>query len=288
MARNSGIALFVIAGLAALLPLAAPAAAAQKPLRVCAAAADMPFSDAKGEGFENKIATLIAADFDRPLESIWLQDGGKDAQAPLAAGVCDLVIGVPDGFSGMATTHPYYWSSYVLISRTDRHLGVSSLKDHRLRGLRIGVASVGGDDLLSPPARVLSQIGLGKNLVAYPIDASSHADRIVAAIVHGDIDIAAVWGPAAGYWVQNAAAPLTVTTIGDTDEFSSRKTHFELLGLQYEIAMGVRQGDEALRAALDGAIDRDQPRIDAILRAYGVPLIEPTRLSTAASAGPAE
>ncbi|HEX3882119.1 MAG TPA: quinoprotein dehydrogenase-associated putative ABC transporter substrate-binding protein [Stellaceae bacterium] len=282
----------VIAALAALLPPAAAAVASDAPLRVCAARDNMPFSDANGEGFENKLASLVAADLGRPLVYGWLADGTKDPLTALAAGHCDLVIGVPAGFSGVATTHPYYWSSYVLISRTDRGLGISSLKDHRLRGLKIGVASIDGDTLYAPPARALSQSGLGKNLVAYPVDdggdGPSQSGKIVDAIVHGDVDIAAVWGPSAGYWARKAPAALTVTTIGDTDEFSARKTHFELLGLQYEIAMAVRQDDERLRTALDGAIARDRPRMEAVLKEYGVPLIEPTRLSSANPRGSTE
>jgi quinoprotein dehydrogenase-associated probable ABC transporter substrate-binding protein len=282
MSRNSLGALFILAA-AASLPAPADAATADTPLRVCAAAHAMPVSDSKGEGFENKIAALVAADLGRPLDYIWVPVSTPPVTA-LAAGRCDLVVGVPAEFGGVATTHPYYWSSYVLVSRADRHLGVSSLKDHRLRKLKVGVTS-----LDAPPARALAQSGLGENLVAYPAaDDAAPVDGVIDAVVRGDVDVAAVWGPSAGYWARRATDPLTVTIIGDTDEFSAKKTHFELLGLQFEIAMGVRQDDEALRTALDRVIAQDRPRIAAVLNGYGVPQIEPTRLSAATPPGAAE
>lgn len=281
MKRSSGFALSIFAGFAALLPFAVRAAAAGQPLRVCAASADMPFSDAQGNGFENKIAALVANDLGRPLSYVWVSKQTPPVTA-LAAGSCDLVIGVPAGVGGVAITHPYYWSGYVLISRADRNLGVSSLKDHRLRKLKIGVTTTD-----APPARAALQSGLGKNLVAMPSGKGS-ADGVVDAVVQGDVDVAAVWGPAAGYWARKAVVPLKVTTIGDTDEFSAKKTHFELLGLQFEIAMGVRPDDEALRTALDRMIARDRPRIEAVLDEYDVPRIEPTRLSAANPPGATE
>jgi quinoprotein dehydrogenase-associated probable ABC transporter substrate-binding protein len=285
MVVNKGAAAILAAfGLIALGGLSARAAE-QAPLRVCADPRNMPFSDAKEEGFENKLATLIAVSLGRPLTYVWEAQASDNPASALDAGRCDLLVGVPAGFDGVEPTVPYYWSSYVLLSRADRKLGISSLKDHRLRHLKIAVASVAGNDLYSPPAHVAAQLGLGKNLVGYPIDGGNadEASRgsIVEAVARGDVDIAAVWGPLAGYFVKHSPVPLDVTVIGDTDEFSSRKIHFELLGLQYEIAMAVRQGDDGLRRQLDAAIERAQPQIDAVLKQYGVPLVEPARLAVA-------
>ncbi|HZT86448.1 MAG TPA: quinoprotein dehydrogenase-associated putative ABC transporter substrate-binding protein [Stellaceae bacterium] len=260
---------------------AAPAAAAE-PLRVCASQDNMPFSNAAQAGFENKLATLVTDELKRPLAYTWLPAAAAEVAA-LNAGECDLVMDVPHQLGAVETTHPYYWSGYVLISRSDRKLGLTSLKDHRLRDLRIGVASVGGDPTYTPPAHVMAALGLGKNLVGFPIDGGGDSvglrKRLVDAVANGDVDLAAVWGPMAGYFVQRSPVKLTVTTIGDTDEFSARKTHFELIALQYEMAMAVRPGNDRLRDAVDEVIARKQPEIDAILRSYGVPLIEPTRLS---------
>ncbi|MBV8739136.1 MAG: hypothetical protein JO007_18170 [Alphaproteobacteria bacterium] len=170
-----------------------------------------------------------------------------------------------------------------MISRTDCNLDITSTKDHRLRQLKIGVATVGGDLLYSPPAHALAGLGLERQLVGYPADggagSAGQRGRIIDAVVRGDIDIAAVWGPLAGYFVQRAPVRLKVTVVGDTDEFSNRKAHFELLGLQYEISMGVQRGNDELRRQLDLAIGRARPSINAVLTDFGVPLIEPARLS---------
>ena len=280
--RRLAVAVFGIAvfGVASVLASAARATA-PKPLVVCSDPDNMPFSNAKGEGFENRLAVIVAAQLGRPLAYDWLPQRPDLVREELAAGRCDMVIGVPTQSDWLKPTQPYYWSSYVLISRADRKLDITSLKDHRLRHLKIGVASVGVNDLYSPPAHVLAGLGLAKQLIGYQIDGEANRiterGRIVDAVVHGDIDIAALWEPLAGYFVQRQPVKLNVIPVGDTDEFSSRKTHFELLGLQYEISMGVRQGNETLFRQLDRVIEHEHPAIAALLASFGVPLIAPAR-----------
>lgn len=260
------------------------------PLRVCAERHNMPFSNTNGDGFENKLVELIAAELGRPLDYIWTTPQRDSLREALAGGSCDVVAGMPSQPDWAQTTRPYYWSSYVFISRADRKLDITSLKDHRLRLMKIGVASVRSGRLFTPPAHILAEAGLRENLIGYPIDAGGPEQRarIIGAVARDDIDIAAVWGPSVGYFAQRSPVPVTVTPIGDTDEFSSRKAHFELLGLQYEIAMGVRRGNDALRQVLDQAITRKKSEIDALLRGFGVPLIQPAQLSAVAtpSSGP--
>lgn len=288
------VATAVAVGAFALVTSASPSRAdAVKPvLRVCADPDNMPFSNAQGKGFENALAALVATQLGKRLDYTWTGSERASAGQALEADKCDVVIGVPIQLDRIATTQPYYWSSYVLISRTDRNLDISSLKDHRLRQMKIGVASVGGDQMFSPPAHALAQAGLADRLVGYPIDGESGSTerraRIVEAVAKGDIELAAVWGPLAGYFIQRSPVPLTAAPIGDTDEFSARKTHFELLALQYEIAMGVRPGNDALHRDLDRVIVQRRADIDALLRRYGVPLIEPDRLAAAAPADTAD
>ena len=258
--------------------------AGQNPIRVCADPDNLPVSNTQGEGFENKLAVLVARELGRPLAYVW-SPHSESVREALDERRCDLVIGVPLQLGGVETTRPYYWSSYVLVSRADRGLDITSLKDKRLRQLKIGVAAIGEDAMYTPPAHALAQSGLADNLIGYRID-GDRADRngeIVAAVARGDIDIGAQWGPLAGYFAQRSPTPLTMTMIGDTDEFSARKTHFELLGLQYEIAMAVREGDDALRDALDEVIARRKSEIKSLLTSFGVPLIEPEQLSSAAA-----
>ena len=250
-------------------------------IHVCADPDNSPVSNAEGEGFENKLAVIVARELGRPLTYVW-SPHSESVREALDQRRCDLVVGVPIQLGGLETTRPYYWSSYVLVSRADRGLNITSLKDKRLRQLKIGVAAIGEDAMYTPPAHALAQSGLADNLIGYRIDGDRNGD-IVAAVARGDIDIGAQWGPLAGYFAQRSPAVLTLTMIGDTDEFSARKTHFELLGLQYEIAMAVREGNDALRDALDETIARRRNEIKSLLASFGVPLIEPEQLSSAAA-----
>jgi quinoprotein dehydrogenase-associated probable ABC transporter substrate-binding protein len=246
----------------------------------------MPFSNARGEGFENKLAQLVAADLGKNVVYAWAALDDQFVHNTLQARQCDVVIGVPNGFASVETTQPYYWSSYVLVSRADRHLDITSVKDHRLRAMKIGVASIAGNRLYSPPAQALTEAGLLDHIVGFPIEDSRTGvdprQRIIDAVGNGEIDLAAVWGPMAGYFVQRSAVPLTMTLIGDTDEFSARKSHFALLGMQFEIAMAVHKGNGSLRERLDAVIARKQAEITAVLKGFGVPLIEPSELIAAA------
>lgn len=273
---------------------AAAGAATAPPLRVCADPHNLPFSNARGEGFENYIATLVARSLRRPLVYVWRRQDGDFVRATLGAGECDVLLGLPSPATAVETTRPYYWSSYVLISRADRHLDIVSLNDHRLRRLRIGVEAIGGDTLFTPPARLLAEDGLMPNLIPYSGTSASlrtiaerqrDADlaasarvQLVRAVAERQIDVAAVWGPAAGYWVLHSRVPLRITAIADNSEFSSRKQHFGLQAMQYQIAMAVRSGNEPLRSALDQALLQNKARIDAVLQSFGIPLIDPGRL----------
>ena len=267
---------------------ALPLRAADGPkLRVCSDPDNMPLSNAAGEGFENKLAALVAGELGKRLVYTWAPQDDNFVHETLSAHRCDVIIGVPRELGSLDTTRPYYWSSYVLVSRADRNLDITSLKDHRLDKLKIGVASINGNRFYSPPAQVLAHSGSLDRIIGYPNDGVDGAPEqraaIIAAVVRGDIDVAAVWGPLAGYFVQRSPVPMTVRMIGDTDEFSARKTHFQLLALQFEIGMAVRKGDGVLRGALDAVIARRQPEITTLLKSFGVPLIEPEHLAAAAN-----
>src|SRR6185437_1628868 len=199
---------------------------------------------------------------------------------------CDAVIAEPNPTPRMNTTVPYYWSSYVLLTRADRHLHMDSLKDPALKKLRIGVEAIGRRGLFTPPAHELMEAGLGDHLIPFDIDAAG-APRggtgspqnpraaIVQALVHGQIDVAAVWGPAVGRLAQQSPVPLRVALITDGDAFSTRKDHFGLQSMQFQISMGVRRGDDTLRRALSAVIEQNRPEIERVLERFGVPLINP-------------
>lgn len=260
------------AGLAvALMACHSATARRQQVLRVCADPNNMPYSNHAQQGFENKIAELLAADRHAHLEYTWWAQRRGFVRNTLKAGACDLFIGVPAGFDMAETTKPYYRSSYVFVTRGDRALHLQSLDDARLRRLRIGVQMIGDDFSNSPPAHALTNRGIVTNVVGYVVygnyAAPNPLDNIVSAVDRGDIDAALVWGPPAGYFARQSAHPLDVTPITPQADGAA-------LPFAFDMSMGVRRGNTALRDELNDFITRRQGEIDRILDQYGVPRVE--------------
>jgi mxaJ protein len=245
--------------------------AATRVIRVCADPNNLPFSNRAGEGFENKIAELLAADRGASLEYTWWAQRRGFVRNTLNAGLCDLVVGVPSAFDAVRATAPYYRSSYVFAARRDRRLALRSLDDERLRRMRIGVQLIGDDFANSPPAHALADRGIVRNVVGYSVYGDyaqpSPLAPIMAAVDRGDIDTAIVWGPAAGYFARGGAHPIALTPV-------SPRVDGNALPFVFDISMGVRRGDAALAAELDSFITRRRADIEAILDAYGVPRLE--------------
>ncbi len=268
----------VTAVVAALAASAAPAPSPTDdsqapPLRVCSDPNNMPFSSRDQAGFENKIASIVASDLGRPLTYIWRPQRRAYIRNTLKAGLCDAVMGVPAKLSMVTVTHPYYRSTYVFVYRSDRGYGdLRSIRDPRLKHLSIGVQLIGDDGYNTPPAHALSEQGMVTNLVGYTVYGDYREPnppaRIVEAVENGTVDIAAVWGPLAGYFGRDRAVPLTIEAITDTADF-------EPLQFQYEIAIGVGKGNDQLAADIDGALGRHRSEITQLLQSYGVPLVAP-------------
>jgi quinoprotein dehydrogenase-associated probable ABC transporter substrate-binding protein len=267
LARASAVAI-VITAIASLSPAAS---AAESELRVCADPNNLPFSNDKGDGFENKLADLVAHDLGKRVVYTWWAERRGFIRKTLKAGQCDVIMGVPTGIGmGVETTRPYYRSAYVFVWRKDRNLDIASMTDPRLRQLKIGVHLLGDDGFNTPPAHALGEQGIVENVVGYTIYGdyrkANPPARLIEALAGGDIDIAAVWGPLAGYFAQRSPVPLTLVPIADTGAFAP-------LAFQYDIAMGVRKKDAALKAQLDQILARNQTAIVALLASYGVPLV---------------
>lgn len=247
------------------------AAAADDSLRVCADPNNLPFSNQAEAGFENKLASMIADHLGKRVSYTWWAQRRGFIRHTLKAGDCDLVIGVPAHYDLVETTKPYYRSTYVFVSRQDRHLDLGSLLDPRLRQLTIGVHLIGDDGNNPPPAQALGEQGIVDNVRGYSIYGDyRQADppaRLIEAVEHGEIDVAAAWGPLGGYFAKKSPVPLTVTPIRDGDRFAPQQ-------FQFAIAMGVRKGDHALRDQLNAFIDQHRSDITSLLRSYGVPLVE--------------
>lgn len=274
--RANSLAAAVLAALALQVPCATAAEQGaggpivyNPPLRVCASPDDLPYSDRTGAGFENKLAEMLAKDLDTTIAYTWYPDHAGFIQQTLGAGECDLVMGVPD-LDGIETSRSYYRSSYVFVTRADRNLTFSSMKDPALRELRIGVSIIGADGAGTPPAVALGRQGIFANVRGFPIygdgsDSARMADPI-RAVVDGRIDVAAIWGPIAGYYARTAQTPLRITPITDTNDYLPQL-------FDYPIAMAVRPGDDDLKNRLNNFIGRHRDDISALLRSYGVPLL---------------
>jgi mxaJ protein len=249
-------------------PLARAEPAPRRQLRVCADPNNMPFSNARGEGLDNALARLVAHALDADLTYTWLPQRRGFVRNTLAAKRCDVMMEAPSGYGRAATTTPYYRSTYVFVTRKDRKLALRSFDDPALRDLRIGVQMVGDDYANTPPADALGRRGLGKNVVGYSVygDYSSAQPLapIVDAVVAGDVDVAIVWGPLAGWAAKHARVPLAIAPVPRLDG---------RMPFVFDIGMGVRRGDRKLAEELDAVIAGHQREIAALLAQYGVPLV---------------
>lgn len=248
--------------------------AAPAELRVCADPNNLPFSNDRGEGFENKLAEMMAADAGETVRYTWFAQRRGFVRNTLNAGHCDVILGVPTSFDLALTTRPYYRSTYVWVTRAASHRALRSLDDPGLARLRIGVQMIGDDFSNSPPAHALAARGLVGNIVGYSVvgdySQPNPPARIIDAVVDGDVDAGVVWGPLAGYFARSSGVPLELTPV-------EPQIDQPFLPFVFDIAMAVRRGDEALAARIDAFLERRRADIDALLAEYGVPRLDRRR-----------
>jgi mxaJ protein len=253
--------------------LAAASPAAGRELRVCADPNNLPFSNDRGEGFENKLAEMLAADTGTRVEYTWWAQRRGFVRNTLRAGDCDVLFGVPSSYELAQTTRPYYRSTYVFVARRDRALHLESLDDPRLAALKVGVQMVGDDFANSPPAHALSARGLVGNIVGYSvIDDYSQPNppaKIVHAVARGEIDAAVVWGPLAGYFATREPVALDLAPV--VPEIDP-----PFLPFVFDISMAVRHGEDERLRMLEDFIARRRKDIDRLLADYGVPRVDRT------------
>ena len=243
---------------------------ATKEFRVCADPENLPFSNRQQEGFENKIASLIARELGAEPRYIWWgQRTGfirNTMNATLKEGRCDIVIGVPAGYDLVAPTKPYYRSTYVFVYPKNKGLQIRSLDDPILKKIKIGVHLIGDDYTNPPPVHELARRGIVDNVAGFSTFYSSQnpPSTLIDAVASGKVDAAIVWGPAAGYFAARQRVPLELVPVpsATTD-----------LPFTFDISMGVRKGDAKLKAQLEQVLDKKQSEIQKILRDYGVPLL---------------
>jgi quinoprotein dehydrogenase-associated probable ABC transporter substrate-binding protein len=248
-----------------LLATAIPLIAATDTLRVCADPNNLPFSNQRGQGFENRLARIVARDLSAKLEFVWWNGRRSLVKNTLDDGKCDALMGVPSTLDSVALTHPYYRSTYVFVSRQDRNLRLTSLNDARLASYRIGIHMVGDD--YTPPGFALAQRGLSANVTGYRLFGTDGEPnppaRLMDAVAAGAVDVGIVWGPLAGYFATRESVALEVTPVSPASYLA--------VPFVYEIAMAVRKGNDALRDALNGALQRQCAEVESLLREFAVP-----------------
>jgi quinoprotein dehydrogenase-associated probable ABC transporter substrate-binding protein len=233
-------------------------------LRVCADPANMPFSNDKGEGFENKLAELVAGELKIAVEYVWFPQATGFIRQTLFAKRCDVVMGYAQGDELVLNTNHYYRSIYALVHRAGAGLdGVVALADPRLKDKRIGV--IAG----TPPSSTMAQLGLIQRAKPYPLMVDrrydSPGERMIADIRSGDIDAGVLWGPIAVYFAAKGGDKLPVVPL-----LQERG----VLRMAYRITFGVRNGEDDWKRQLNGIIARRQGDIDALLLQFGVPLLD--------------
>jgi mxaJ protein len=239
-------------------------------LRVCADPNNMPYSNRKEEGFENKIAGVVAKAMHRNVEYYWWAQRRGYIRNTLDSCRCDVLIGVPRAAERTLNTQSYYRSSYCFVYRKESGIHVRSLDDPELRTLRVGVQIVAGDYSNTPPVLALNRRHIVTNVRGYTVFGDyTKPDppmEVLRALERGDIDVAIAWGPHAGFFAKYSRVPLTVVQVSP---------HIDLpyLPFIYDVSMGVRRKNDTLRNELETAIARTRPTIDSILRAYNVPLV---------------
>lgn len=247
-----------------------PALSTQHVFRVCADPNNLPYSNSKQQGFENKIADLIARDMNARVQYTWWPQRRGFVRMTLRRGACDVIMGVPSNFEQAQPTEPYYRSSYVFVSRNDRHLHITSLDDPRLHHLKVGVQIIGNDHVNSPPAHALNARGIVNNIAGYSVIGDYRQPdpprSIVDAVARGDVEVAIVWGPQAGFFARQQRVALDIVPV-------SPQIDLPFLPFVFDISMGVRRGDVALKEMLDREIERRRDEIDHILDQYGVPRV---------------
>ncbi|MDP2902733.1 MAG: methanol oxidation system protein MoxJ [Methylovulum sp.] len=245
-------------------------------LKVCAAEDEMPYSNNKGEGFENKLAQLLGDGLHKKISFVYWADPRYYLRDTLDKGLCDVVIGVDTGDPRVSTSLPYYRSAYVFVTRQNDRLAINNWDSAALRTVQ-RIAFVPG----SPAEVMLRAIGryndlfnYSQELVGYKSKRNQYVKydtaKLVGEVSSGHAEVAALWGPSAGRYVVASATPLTMTVIPDTNS----RADGAKVGHHYSTSMAVRKGNEALLAQLNQAIKAKQPEIRHILEAEGIPLLD--------------
>lgn len=237
-------------------------------LKVCADPGNMPFSNDKFEGLENKIANVLGEATGARVSFYWrpFLERAMTRQT-FDAGMCDVMIDIPANYGSLLTTNPIYRTAYVLAFRNDKGIDIKSLDDPKLKELKIGVFQTSGIRDVLAKHGIINNVSL--HVVTHDADLNPENQPWyqVQQVVDGDLDVAAVWGPFAG-WVKSKGAPLTILPVNLMED---------KIPLEFDLAIGVRKTDAFLKYMLEFALEDKQQEIAKILKDYGVPLVQCSR-----------
>jgi len=254
-----------------------PQHAAATSLRICGDPDNLPYSNDRLQGFENRIASVIASDLGMEASYTWWPHQRGLVKNTLEAGTCDVIFGIPHDLETILPTKPYYTSTYVIAQRKGSGHAITSLDAPELKTLRIGVYAN------TPVEESLGRRGLVDHLTAYSLffDPTGDRDRpakLLDDLVAGTVDVALPWGPLAGYYAKKLNAPIEMSALPSE----------EGVPLTFSISMGVKKGNRDLKNRLEAAIDHRQAEIQSILDDFGVPLVAAKQAAVGAVQVPPE
>nr|WP_291556251.1 substrate-binding domain-containing protein [Bradyrhizobium sp.] len=236
--------------------------------RACGDPRNLPFSNEKGEGFENKLAELFAAKLGKKLSYTYFPQATGFVRMTLGSFRCDIIMGFPQGDDQAQVTVPYYRTTYALVVKPGSGLeDVTAISDPKLKDKRIGIVA------RTPPSTNMAMNGLLARAKSYPLFIDTRADSSAQAMMddlaHGDIDCGILWGPMAGYYAKQANPPMTVVPL--TKETTGPQ-------MTYRIGMAVRATDQEWKRTLNRLIMENQPEINKLLISYNIPILDETNM----------
>ena len=239
-----------------------PEAVDRSAFRVCSDPANLPFSNDKGEGFENKIAELLAKKLNVPLKYTWYPNSIGFLRNTLRVRRCDIVMGTVSGAELTQTTNPYYRSVYVMVTRKADNITADKIEDPALKGLKIGLNAG------APPADIAAKNGLAANIRPYDLYVDTRVQipgkDMLDDLANKEIDVALLWGPIAGYYAAQHGDQLKITPL--TNEPKSTR-------MEFYITMAVRPGENQWKNDINNLIRENKDEIEKILRDYHVPML---------------
>ena len=260
----------LLALIAAALLLGSCSLVQPRKLTACADPNNLPFSNRAGQGFENKLAEMIASDLHAKLNYVWWAQRRGYVRNTLGERACDFWPGIGSNVEMVATTRPYYRSTYMFVTRRSANLKGLTLDDPRLKHLRIGVQMIGNDATNTPPAHALASRGIIGNVRGYMLYGDYRRPNppaaIIEAVEHGDVDVAMVWGPLAGYFAARSPVPLRLEPV--TPWFADMEWP-----MQFDVSVGVQKDNQKLLKEIDQILGRRSGEIRKLLDSYHVPVV---------------